>query len=307
MINYRLLDLKECKLISDIDRRESIFSTWSIEDGKWILKYEHFEIFDWEGSEQRYVSILENILSTHGKIFGAFDSGRLIGFAALEKDSKLQAIFIDVNYRNKGIGTKLLSFCKIQARCWGAKKIYLSSDNSEACIKFFLSQGARLVEQHNKKINLKINLFNFYPEVNLSPIDSYNWKPLSNLTVKPEQKKLYPISNLSWLTINSTNDTTPTIFSVEIDGYPVGIIGYINEEDDNSNWINPFMIDKSFQNKKLGGKALKAIIEIIKNSDSLSSIKVNYNKNNIIAESLYRKHNFYPILEGSTHKYCELL
>lgn len=307
MINYKLLSLKDCKLISCINRRETIFNTWNIEDGKWILKYEHFEIFDWEGSKQRYISILENILSTHGKIFGAFDSERLVGFAALERDSKLQAIFVDADYRDQGIGKKLLSICKIQARCWGAKKIYLSSDNSEACIKFFLSQDARLVEQHNKKINLKINLFNFYPEITLSPIDSYNWKPLSNLTVKYDQKKLYPISNLSWLTINSANETTPTIFSIEIDGYPVGIIGYIKEQDDNSNWINPFMIDKSFQNKKIGGKALKAIINIIKTSDALSSTRVNYNKNNLIADSLYLSNNFYPILEGYTHKYCELL
>lgn len=322
MIHFKVLSLNECNLISNINRRESIFNIWEIKNQKWIFKYSHFEIFDWEGSEQRQINTLKAIIKDGGKIFSAFDDDKLIGYAALERRLfgpqkeylKMESIFISSDYRKNLIASTLLSFCEIQARCWKAKKLYIVSDNSENCVKFFMANNSCLVKHpkyelsttDHTNIHLEIDLYRHNLSLSLSKVCKDNLVSLSKLNVTISQKKFYPISNLAWLTIDQNNPKN-TLYSIEISGYPVGLIGYIKEESENIFWINPFMIDASFQNKKIGQHTLKMIINLIQKISSEASIKISLNKNNYTGKHILEKHNFFLELEGDTNYYFKYI
>ncbi|VVB75251.1 Mycothiol acetyltransferase [Candidatus Tiddalikarchaeum anstoanum] len=60
-----------------------------------------------------------------------------------EKYVDLDSVFIKKNFRNKGIGTKLLKYCIANVRRVGYKKVIASADskNLQKLVKFYERQG----------------------------------------------------------------------------------------------------------------------------------------------------------------------
>lgn len=76
------------------------------------------------------------------------------------------------------------------------------------------------------------------------------------------------------------------------DDLMVGFVMYCNDEDDGEYWIYRMMIDKQYQSKEYGKKALKMLLEIIEQDKSHNKIFLGVHKESINAVKLYKSFGF---------------
>jgi predicted N-acetyltransferase YhbS len=140
----------EIEQIWDIDRREVIEAVYYLVDGQLVLRPEHYDMQGWPpGEAEKYTPILLENYDRGGVFFGAFEDGRLVGVAVLEKKfigqprDQLQLSFLHVSrdYRGKGVGKRLFELAKEHARQMGASRLYVSATPSEHTVNFYLSLG----------------------------------------------------------------------------------------------------------------------------------------------------------------------
>jgi GNAT superfamily N-acetyltransferase len=167
MITVRELLREEIEQIWSIDRSEVIKNIYTFENGKLLLKPEHFEAQGWpQGEEEKYSPIFYDCFERGGWFWGAFDEGKIIGVAILEskfigknKDT-LQLKFMHVSraYRNIGLGKELFEIASVAARRWGARRLYISATPTENTVNFYLRLGCVIAEEPDAE------LFAFEPE-----------------------------------------------------------------------------------------------------------------------------------------------
>lgn len=84
-MNIRLLEREEIPILWQIDRREIIENVYYLEDGKLILKPEHFDMQGWPpGEAELYTPLLLDCFDSGGTFYGAFENDQLMGAAILE-------------------------------------------------------------------------------------------------------------------------------------------------------------------------------------------------------------------------------
>jgi predicted N-acetyltransferase YhbS len=155
-MNIRLLQREEIPAIWQIDRREIVENTYSLEGGELVLKPDYFDIRGWPpGETELYTPILLDCYDRGGTFWGAFEDDLLIGVAIL--DSKLigtqrdtlQLKFLHVSrdYRKRGIASALFRLAVEKAKALGARKLYISATPSESTINYYTRLGCVLATE----------------------------------------------------------------------------------------------------------------------------------------------------------------
>jgi N-acetylglutamate synthase-like GNAT family acetyltransferase len=142
------------------NRYQEVKKCYRKKDGKWIITEIEY-IANWDKNEiENVIKEFTNTLKYNGRIFGAYEDNKLIGFATLINKKfgsnnqyiQLGHMHVSFGYRNKGIGKKLFELCIKNAKEIGAAKIYISANTSEETQKFYLSIGCIDAEEINKEL-----------------------------------------------------------------------------------------------------------------------------------------------------------
>lgn len=166
-IDYRELKLDELDGIRGIDRSEQVDSVYLFRSGALVEKEVSYRMEGFPGDElEAVIRRQKQLLANGGWVYGAFDSGKLVGVASLEnrfrgrthRYCKMDILFVSSGYRHRGIAARLLGMCIAAARGIGAERLYISATESKNTVDFYMKRGARLVEE------LDADLFRMEPE-----------------------------------------------------------------------------------------------------------------------------------------------
>ncbi|HEY3473688.1 MAG TPA: GNAT family N-acetyltransferase [Anaerolineales bacterium] len=160
-MNIRLLQREEIPLIWQIDRREIVENTYSLKNGRLVLRPDYFDIQGWPPAEEElYTPILIDCYDRGGMFWGAFENDQLVSVAILESKfigaqrDTLQLKFLHVSrdYRKRGIASTLFNLAVEKAKALGAKRLYISATPSENTVNYYLGLGCVLAMELNAEL-----------------------------------------------------------------------------------------------------------------------------------------------------------
>ena len=140
-------------------RRQEVRECWRRVEGQWtLLPIAYVEDWDLEARRKRAEIILRSIREG-GLAYGAWDHGRLAGFARLDpvrfgsqsQYVDLAQFHVSLPYRGRGIGRRLFSMACAGARELGASRLYISAHSSEESQRFYRRMGcveAKEIDPH---------------------------------------------------------------------------------------------------------------------------------------------------------------
>ncbi len=129
-------------------------------------------------------------------------------------------------------------------------------------------------------------------EITLKPVTKDNFREVCSLKLFKEQKDLLS-SNKTSLVEAAFNPEYVTR-AIYLDEVVVGFFMWVPNTQINPSeiWICRFMIDKSYQNKGIGRRALTLAIEEIKKTKNLERIGICYWPRNVMSKKLYTSLGF---------------
>ncbi|MCT2536514.1 GNAT family N-acetyltransferase [Aquibacillus koreensis] len=158
---FRQLTAGDCHRLRDIDASQYIKNAWREVDGERKLIAIDYHDKGWpNGYDAHHQALLETIENS-GIAIGAFDQERkLVGFASMNRELfgekykyvLLDQLFITVELRGKGIGSKLFMLVAEVAKQWEAERLYICAGSAEDTIQFYHSIGCREAEEINKEL-----------------------------------------------------------------------------------------------------------------------------------------------------------
>jgi len=127
--------------------------------------------------------------------------------------------------------------------------------------------------------------------IKIKPLSRSNWEKAVNISLEDHQKTLVPsvFEGIAYAYIKPWDEALDP-YVIEIDGEIVGFfyLSYTPESIDNY-WIGGFQIDKSFQGMGNGKRALRAIIDFVREQHpNCKVISLTVEKNNFAAQKLYK-------------------
>ncbi len=157
-MKYYRVESTEIFRISEIDRAEVIDLKYSCEATtsnaiqlQKIDLHPPEEVPDWDSDDvERRANWWKKEIDEGGALFFAEDENQLKGFAVLGKEkagksSEFVALFIDKDYRGRGIGKKLVELLEHEARDRGIETIYVQSNETASSVDFYLSNGYKIM------------------------------------------------------------------------------------------------------------------------------------------------------------------
>lgn len=145
-------------LFSDFQRHQEVTQCWRKRDGNWVIIDNPFTE-EWTQEHYRcLVEDLRNTLATGGVVYGAFQDGKLKGFASVESTFfgssgqylELSSIHVSADCRGHGTGRKLMEAACLWAKAKGAKKLYISAHSSVESQAFYKAMGCREAEEYSQ-------------------------------------------------------------------------------------------------------------------------------------------------------------
>ena len=144
--------------LDDFVRHQTVTECWRKTDNDWKLVPNVYEE-NWSHVQCR--KIAEDMVHhiNHDQTgFGAFDDGRIIGFAtvshhifgAAARYVQLVCFQISEEYRRQGIGRKLFSMACEEARRLGVDKLYISAHSSKESQAAYRALGCMPAEEVNE-------------------------------------------------------------------------------------------------------------------------------------------------------------
>ncbi len=127
----------------------------------------------------------------------------------------------------------------------------------------------------------------FSNEIELIPLDRYNWESVIALEVRDDQKN-FMHSNLFLLAQCRFENLNP--FAVTKKGDMVGLITY--GEFNGICWINHIMVDRNSQQLGIGNKALQLMIDTLKGNWHCKEIRTTVSKENFWALYFFEQAGF---------------
>lgn len=126
------------------DRSQEVKRVYVSENGECVLKDQAWTM-DWSLEHKRAVAA--DLLSDEFISYGAFDTGRIVGFVSVVKKPVghrmvLDVIQVDRAFRGQGIGRKLWDLAVAEAKNAGARELYISACCSEETVNFYKAMGA---------------------------------------------------------------------------------------------------------------------------------------------------------------------
>jgi len=152
------------EFLNDFNRYQEVNESYIKKNEKWIIeKKMEKTIINWDNEyKKRRVKNIIKFINEKGFAIGGFENKQLIGFACLLNEKfgtkkqyiELKYLYISYEYRNKGIGKKLLDLCIEKAKEFGANKVYISAGTSIETQKFYIKYGFKdameLKEEYNE-------------------------------------------------------------------------------------------------------------------------------------------------------------
>lgn len=127
--------------------------------------------------------------------------------------------------------------------------------------------------------------------IDLEPLDVNNWLKICKLSVSEEQKQVFPIANVYWIGISRYEEHTELFAIKQGDNY-VGLVGCGYDEDGETGYINPLMVDAHYQRQGIAAEAIRFIMDFLICKYHVSCIHINHRKENHIAGQLYERLGF---------------
>lgn len=132
-------------------------------------------------------------------------------------------------------------------------------------------------------------------EVYIKSIDRSNWRDCIQLEIIEEQKNFIP-SNL-YSIAESRFESKMKLLGVYIDRIMIGFASYILDEEGDMN-LYKLMIDKKYQGKGYGKKAIELIMSLMKKEAIKNEIWLSLHPQNIAAIKLYSSFGFEQKITG---------
>lgn len=132
--------------------------------------------------------------------------------------------------------------------------------------------------------------------VYLEPFDVGNWLKVCQLEVAEEQKEIHPIPNVYYIGISRYEEFTE-LFAIKCGDDYVGFIGGGLDEDKESGYINPLMIDAHYQRRGYAKQAVKLMVEYLQSKHNISRVNLGHRANNHAAARLYESLGFKVVRE----------
>lgn len=128
--------------------------------------------------------------------------------------------------------------------------------------------------------------------VRLVELDSKNFRELIKLKVSKEQENFIASNVFSIAQSKIQPECIPMgIYDGET---PIGFLMYCIDMDDKEYWIYRFMIDLKYQSKGYGRKAMKCLIDRIKEDKEHNVIFLSFEPENNNAKTMYESFGFKP-------------
>lgn len=125
-------------------------------------------------------------------------------------------------------------------------------------------------------------------EVLLCPVTKENYEEICDLAVSKDQEDY--VAENTWSLVESLFEGYETR-SIYVAKEVVGFFMWVQETQHKIS-IYRFMVDKKFQNKGIGRKALNLALKQIKLNDNLEEIEICYNPKNPVAKNFYSSFGF---------------
>lgn len=118
-------------------------------NGNWLITDTH-ELREWNVEKRKWIpKYLCEQIARGGSIVGAFLDGALIGFCSVDgylygetaKYANLTMLFVDDEFKRKGVGTALFKAACKCALANGADKLFISAIPSVETIAFYFNMG----------------------------------------------------------------------------------------------------------------------------------------------------------------------
>lgn len=130
-------------------------------------------------------------------------------------------------------------------------------------------------------------------KVTISPLTRFNWEQVLELELHDYQEDFLP-SNLYSLAQSRFEDLEP--FGIFLDGKMVGFLMY--GEFSGVCWINRVMIDRDYQEKGIGYKAVELLLGKLARHPKCGEIRTSFARQNALAEYFFGKLGFQKISDG---------
>ena len=328
-MNIKKLCFDECELLSSIDRSEKIRAAWQInKDGVRSLDFTYLDIEGYGFYLKTCIEILKTVISLGGIVFGAFEDNQIVGMASIlplseKADGVSVLVSIDVSsyYRRKGIGHSLIDKCVEISKSAGCSTMLVAANPYESTVKFFKSYGFLYTENSQNRSLLQEHLFfpkfefpppfgggieqpiflelplneyqakdYFCNRITLDEVNKFNCYGATRLTVTDKQMFSFgdnPVIFMATYRYDWMGDKHRMLVAC-FDTFPVGFMGY-GGVDDESVFIEPMMVDVSFQNKGIATKMLELFERIIRSANKYKGISIGNRTDNIAAGRTYEK------------------
>lgn len=166
MVSIQQLDISAINRIGEVDRREHVTLKYTQVDGQLVPEKVDWNIPRWATDDSPFsantrIKKWTPILEQGGAMFGALEKDALCGFSivnpkSIEGVAEVVALFVGRDWRKQGLGRQLTSEAEKFAHDAGAKAIFASSNDTEAAVRFYLSQGYDLAETAHPKLYAKL-------------------------------------------------------------------------------------------------------------------------------------------------------
>lgn len=137
------------QMLKTFNHKQNISAKWVNNNGHWVLQ-KTSELHEWNDEKKRWISqYLRQQLDRDGSVVGAFYDNRLVGFACLDgilegkptTYTNLTMLFVDHDWKRKGIGKALFRrICQCAAK-QKADKIFISAVPSYDTVSFYFAMG----------------------------------------------------------------------------------------------------------------------------------------------------------------------
>ena len=347
-MNIQKLSADECDLFKSIDRSDNIRAAWQInENGIRSLDFTYLDIEGYGFYTTTCIEILRKVISQGGIVYGAFEDNHIVGIASVlpiseksEGISILVSIDVSSNYRRKKIGRTLIEKCVEHSKSAGCSTMLAAANPYESTIKFFKSYGFLYTDNPQNKLLIQENLFfpkfeftapfwgsnepiflelplneyqakdYFCNRITLDEVDKFNCYGATRLAVTDKQMFSFgdnPVTFMATYRYDWMGEKHKILCAC-FDNFPVGFMGY-GGVDDESVFIEPMMVDASFQNRGIASKMLELFESKIRSANKYKGIGIGNRTDNIAAGRTYEKAGFVLTkLDGlSVSRYKELL
>lgn len=115
------------------------------------------EVEDWASCADDTAHLIENLKEQH-YVVAENENGEMTGFASVNEEGYIHAMFIHKDYQHQGIATSLYNHLEAYAKEKGAKK--LTSEVSITARPFFEKQGFKVDQEQKRKAN-QLSLTNY--------------------------------------------------------------------------------------------------------------------------------------------------